>query len=58
MQTRRQLLRWMLSSSLTASSIALTGCTQRQPVPFQAGKAVRPPPGCADLRANNSQGDC
>lgn len=60
MQTRRQLLRWMLYSGLTVSTTAVTGCAggQRRPIPFQAGEVVTPPTGCTQLRANDSQGDC
>jgi hypothetical protein len=60
MQTRRQLLKWLLYSSLTMSTTTVTGCIQAQPqpVPFQSGEAVTPPLGCTELRANDNQGDC
>ncbi len=60
MQTRRQLLRLILFSSVIAPAIIVARCSQapQKPVPFEIGEEVVPPIGCTDLRKTDKLGDC
>jgi len=60
MQTRRQLLKLILLSSLTVPAVIVGRCSQapQEPVPFLTGEEVVPPIGCTELRRSDELGDC
>ena len=56
--SRRQLIKGLLTLSVSASLPGLTACNSLQPKPFATGRTITPPQGCTELLARDQRGDC